>query len=358
MRHSEHGHDDEHAHDRGHAHDHDLDHDHDRAHGYAHGHARRDEHDHEDAHGHDHGRGGQHHDVRALGRRALGAALVVNGAFFIVEGAIGWWTGSLALLSDAVHMLTDVLGLVVAVAAASARLRPPDGMATFGHGRFAVLGGFFNAVLGLLAAAVIVVEAVGRLRAPPPVPGLPVIITAALGLVVNLASAWGLHRSGDRGVNMRGALVHMLGDALGSVAAMVAGAVLIAGGPAAVDAVISVLVAALVAGSAVPLLRDAVHILLERAPRRLDPQRVRALLLAHPAVADVAGLHAWELDDGETFATFVLGARDGDLARLGVAADELRATLRPLGIVHAIIEWRPPGGAGCCPPSAMSHPPP
>jgi cobalt-zinc-cadmium efflux system protein len=285
--------------------------------------------------------------------------LVLNGLFFVVEAAVGLWAGSLALLSDAAHMLTDVLALSVAVAAATARSRPRDLVATFGHGRFAVLGAFFNGALGLLAALVIVVEAVERLRHPPAVPGLPVLVTALLGLLVNLGSAWWLHRSGDRGVNMRGALVHMLGDALGSVAAVVAGAVLMLGGPVVVDPLVSVVVAALVGGSALPLLRDATHILLERAPRRLDPTRVQAVLRAHPAVADVVDLHAWDLDDGETLASFVLVARDDDLGHLAAAADELRRSLRELGVVHATFEWRPTDvTGGCCPPAAMSHPDP
>jgi cobalt-zinc-cadmium efflux system protein len=290
-----------------------------------------------------------------MGRRALSVSLVLNGVFFVVEAAVGWVTGSLALLSDAVHMLSDVAGLAVAVAAASVRLRPRDVVATFGHGRVAVVGGFFNGALSLLAAFVIVVEAIERLRNPPPVPGLPVLATAAAGLAVNLVSAWWLHRSGDRGVNMRGALVHMLGDALGSVAAIAAGATLLAGGPVVVDAVVSVLVAAIVAGSAVPLLRDALHILLERSPRHLDLAGVRALLRANTVVTDVAALHAWDLDDGETVASFVLTTREPDLARLAAAADELRAGLRTLGIVHATFEWRPDGGTGgCCPPAALT----
>jgi cobalt-zinc-cadmium efflux system protein len=305
-----------------------------------------------DGHAHEAHDGHRHHDLRALGRRALVGSLWLNGAFLIVELVVGAATGSLALLSDAVHMLSDVAGLAVAVAAASVRLRPRDGSATFGHGRFAVLGGLVNGALSLLAAVVIVVEAVDRLRQPPPVPGLPVLVTAAAGLVVNLVSAWWLHRSGDRGVNMRGALLHMLGDALGSVAALAAGATLLLGGPDVVDAIVSVVVAAIVAASAVPLLRDALHILLERVPRRLDPARVRAVLHAHPAVADVAGLHVWDLDDGETLASFVLTTREPELARLAAAADELRDGLRGLGIVHATFEWRPDDGAvgGCCPP--------
>ncbi len=323
----------------------------------AHAHGPHDGHDHgghdhggHDPGGHEHGDGHNHqHDLKALGQRALLVALVLNGVFLVVEGAVGFATGSLALLSDAVHMFTDVAALSVAFAAASIRSRPARGSATYGHGRVAVLGGLANASLSLVAAAVIVKEALERIESPPVVPGLPVLLTAAIGLLVNLVSAWWLHRSGDKGVNMRGALVHMLGDALGSVAAIVAGATLLMGGPLIVDAVASIVVAAIVAGSAMPLMRDVVHILLERAPRGLDLERVRGLLRERPEVAGVIGLHAWALDDGETVASFVLTTSEPDLGRLATAADAIREQLQSaLGIVHATIEWRPVDQARAC----------
>lgn len=328
------------GHDHDH-HDHDSDH-HD--HGHDHGHAGH------DAHGHGHGGHGHHHDLRALGQRALWIALALNGAFLVVEAGVGWWSGSLALLSDAVHMLTDVAALVVAAVAAGARSRPASAVATFGHGRVAVLGGGVNALLSFGAAVVIVREAVERLQHPPTVPGLPVLVTATLGLFVNLASAWWLHASGDKGVNMRGALIHMLGDALGSVAAIVAGAVLFFGGPVYVDAVASIVVAAIVAGASVPLLRDVGNILLERAPAGVDKARLQALLQKREEIKDVTGFHAWCLDDGETVASFVFATNEADLHKLAHVADEVREEIeQTFGIVHATIEWRPLDHArDCC----------
>ncbi|MDP2343108.1 MAG: cation diffusion facilitator family transporter [Deltaproteobacteria bacterium] len=287
--------------------------------------------------------------MKTLGRRALLVALLLNGAFFFVEAGVGVATGSLVLLSDAVHMFTDVIALSVAFAAATVRMKPRSDTATFGHGRVAVLGGLVNGLLSVGAAVVIVVEAVHRLQAPPLIPGFPVLVTAAVGLGVNLVAAWWLHRSGDRGVNMRGALVHMLGDALGSVAAIAAGVVLLMGGPLLVDAAASIVVAVVVAGSALPLLRDVVQILLERAPRGLDLAKVRDRLRARPEIKDVVGLHAWALDDGETMASFVLTTDVNDLQRLVVVADEVREELEhALGIVHATIEWRPLDAARAC----------
>jgi cobalt-zinc-cadmium efflux system protein len=336
---------------------------HDHDHG-GHGH----HHDHEkkslspegrEAHDHDHGgHGHHHHDLKAVGKQALLVALVLNGLFLVVEGGVGLVTGSLALLSDATHMLSDVAGLIVAFAAATMGARKKSGRATFGLGRVAVLGGFINGVLALVASVVIVFEAVERFLAPPPVPGLPVLVTAAIGLVVNLASAWWLHRSGDKGVNMRGALVHMLGDALGSVAAIVAGAVILLGGPVVVDPVASIVVALIVGASAVPLLRDVISILLERAPPGIDVDAVTATLRGVPAVHEVTGFHAWCLDDGATLASLVLTTAERDLHTLAHVADDVRALMRERHQVqHLTLEWRPVDHARdcCADPIADAH---
>lgn len=309
------------------------------AHPHVHTHAHDGVDPHTHVHDHDHSHG---HDLRAVGRQALLVSLVLNAGFLVVEAAVGWWSSSLALLSDATHMLTDVLALVIAFVAATVLRRPRTAVASFGHARFAVLGGLANAVLSLAAAIFIVVEAVERLQQSPQIPGLPVLVTAVVGLVVNVVSAWWLHRSGDDGVNVRGAMVHMLGDALGSVAAIIAGATLMAGGPVVVDAIVSVVVAVLVAASAGPLLRDVVHILLERAPRELNIDKVLADLKVCPEVADVVSQHIWSLDDGEAAATFVLATTTSDLHRLAFVADELRTRLqREHRIGHVLVEWRP-----------------
>ena len=310
-------------------------------------------HKHEHGTGHrqapDHAHGHDHRSMGELGRQALIVALVLNFGFLFVEAGVGFWTSSLALISDAVHMLTDVMALVIAIFAATARKRPRSATATWGNARVAVLGGLANGVLGIGAAIWIVLEAVERFQAPPELPGFPVLVTAVVGLLVNLVSAWWLHRSGDRGVNMRGALLHMLGDALGSVAAIIAGATLMLGGPALIDPVVSIVVALVVVASAVPLLRDVVHILLERAPRGLDQVAVRDLLRGHNEVKDILGFHAWALDDGETIASFVIVTEESDLGVLAGVADHLREHLADhYGIVHTTIEWRPLAHARPC----------
>lgn len=305
-------------------------------------------------HAHDDGHG---HHATQRGRRALGIALAVTALFCGVEAAAGYITQSLALISDATHMLTDALGLLVAFVAATMGLQPRGGRSTFGMRRVPVLGGLFNAMLVLGASVFIVIEAVKRLGAPRDIDGLPVMIVAALGLVVNLAGAWMMHRSGDHSVNMRGAMLHMLGDALGSVAALVSGAVLFAGGDPIVDAIASLVVAGIITVGAVRLLFDVSSILLERAPRHVDMRAVEDVAKGARGVQSVVGLHAWELDSGEAVASLVLVTSENDLKALAGIADELRASLlAKFRIAHTTIEWRPMDDPrGCCPPPVVER---
>ena len=305
-----------------------------------------------DPHHHDHGHGHAHAHGEGAGRAALVFALALNGAFLVVEAAAGWWTGSLALLSDAGHMLTDVLALTVALAAATLAGAAVRGRFTYGLGRLAVLGGLFNGVTAIGIAVFIVVEAVDRIAAPPPVPGLPVLVVGAVGLVVNVVSAWRLHASGDLGVNMRGAMLHMFADALGSVAAIASGVVLLATGFVLVDPIVSVLVAGIVVTSAIPLLRDVVAILLQGAPGHVDLGAMEKAARAMPEVQDVIGLHAWALDSGEAVASIVLVTAEERLDALNAAADRLRGELeRRFHVHHATVEWRHRAHATpCCAP--------
>ena len=292
------------------------------------------------------------HDARegrGRGRRALGIAFVVTALFCGAEAVAGFMTGSLALLSDATHMLTDALGLLVAFVAASLGARPRRGRSTFGLRRLPVLGGLFNALLVLGVSVFIVFEAVQRLASPRAIDGPPVIIVATLGLVVNLAGAWLMHRSGDKSVNMRGAVLHMLGDALGSVAAIVSGLVLWAGGEPSVDPIASLVVAGIIAVGAVRLLLDVASILLERAPAHVDVSAVEDLAQRTAGVERVVGLHAWELDSGEAVASLVLVTSHNDLRLLAGVADELRQTLLSrFRIAHTTIEWRPSESPRAC----------
>ncbi len=243
--------------------------------------------------------GAHPHDHRPEGtraRRALAWALLLNAAFLVIEAGIGLATGSLALLSDAAHMVSDVAALTVALGASWLAGQRATRARTFGWQRAEVLGAFLNSLGLLLAVGFIVREAVTRLVAgSPPVPPGPVLAVGLAGLVVNLASAWYLWRAGRENLNVRAALLHMLGDALGSVAAIVAALLLKAGVPAA-DAVAGLAVAGLVLWGAFRLLATSGRILLQFTPEDFDDEAVRQAILAVEGVLDVHDVHAWSLD--------------------------------------------------------------
>ncbi len=249
------------------------------------------------AHAHDHAHGGHHHHHPAPGAGgALTWVLVANLGFFFVEASIGLWTGSLALLSDAGHALGDVGALSIAVIADRLARRPPSARWSFGLVRMRVLGAFVNGMALAAIAGSILTEAVHRMAQPAaPPPWNAVAIVGAIGLALNLGSAAMLAR-GDRGdVNLRAALAHVLVDALGSVAAVVA-AILIWAGHGWADVAVGAVMAALVLRTAWVLMRDTATILLESAPAGIDPVHVGQALAAVPGVEDVHDLHVWSLD--------------------------------------------------------------
>lgn len=269
---------------------------------------------------------------------------MLNGAFLVIELVVGWWSGSLALLSDGAHMVSDVGALVLALGAAQLATRRPSTAMTYGLGRAEVLGAFLNGLLLVGACGWIVFEAVERLvHGAPEVPGMAVLVTGFVGLVINLASAWYLHRSDDQGLNTRGALLHMLGDALGSVAAMVSAGFLLVGVPAA-DPVASLVVAALVAVGAWALLRDAGTVLLELPPPGLDVDGVRDALLELDGVSEVHDLHAWTLDGRTPIVSAHLVLGEG-AAFEGVCGAAHRLLHDRFDIEHATVQ--PERGNGC-----------
>lgn len=254
----------------------------------AHSHAHHD-HDHGHAHGHGHSSG-------EATRRALTVALVLNGAFLVVEAALGWLTGSLALLSDAAHMLSDVGALALALGAAWLSQGAASPGRSFGWRRAETLGAFTNGVVLLGACAWLFAEAARRLMGTPPeVSPLPVLIAGSLGLAINLGSALALWRADRGNLGVRAALTHMLADALGSVGAILS-ALLLYRGIWAADALVSLFIGALVLWSTVSLLREAGGVLLQFAPSGVSAEAVTASLRALPGVSDVHHLHIWTLD--------------------------------------------------------------
>lgn len=249
------------------------------------------------AHEH-HGAGHSHaHPGQPQHGSTLLAALLLTFAFAGVEALAGWWAGSLALLADAVHMLTDGSSLALAAAAAWLARRPPSLRHSYGFARAEVLAALVNSVLMLVLLGFIVHEAIGRIGTPRDIQGGTVVGVAVIGLMVNLVVAWLLSR-GAQTLNSRAAMLHVLGDALGSVAAIVAGLVILITGWTPIDPLLSMLVAALILVSALRLVHEAVHILMEGVPFDLQLDTIGRELAALDGVLRVHDLHVWTLASG------------------------------------------------------------
>ena len=234
-------------------------------------------------------------DMTCTGRsEGLLAALILTLSFAMVEAVAGWWSGSLALLSDAGHMLTDSLALGFAALAAILARRTPSARHSFGWGRAEILAAFLNALVMIALIAIISAEAAHRLGDPRPVRGTVVMSVALVGMLINVAAAWSL--SGAReNLNVRAALLHVLGDLLGSVTALVSGAVIVLTGWNAIDPLLSFLIVLLILTSAVRILHEALHALMEGVPQHLDLERIGYAMAATDGVVSVHDLHIWSL---------------------------------------------------------------
>ncbi len=252
-------------------------------------------------HGDDHGgHGGAHvHAPSAdADRRWLGLALGLILGFMVVEVVAGIVAGSIALLSDAAHMLGDAGAIGLALGAAALALRPASGRFTFGLGRAEILSAQVNGAALLVLAAVIAWEAVGRLSDPPDVRGGLVIATGAAGAVVNVAAAWALSRAERQSLNLAGARAHVLADLYGSLAAVAAGVLVVTAGLREADGVAALLVSALMLRSGWGLVRDSGRVLLEAAPAGMDVEEVGTAMARAPGIVEVHDLHVWEVTSG------------------------------------------------------------
>lgn len=288
--------------------------------------------------GHDHG--------GPTPERALWMAVVLNASFLVLEAAVGFWTNSLALLSDAGHMVSDVGALLVALAAVKIASRKPSAGYTFGLRRAPVLGGLINGISLVIIVVLIGLEAVERFQDPPEVDAMAVLVTGVAGLAINLGSAWYLARSRDQSVNTRGAMLHLLSDALGSVAAIVSAVAVGVFGAKLADPVASLVIGLLILVGSWPLLRDTVRILLQRAPGGLDVEAAKAVILDHPSVESLSDFHVWALDDGQPILSAVLTVNVDGLVDATRIADELRETLNDrFQIGHSTFEPRHRGAS-------------
>jgi cobalt-zinc-cadmium efflux system protein len=278
--------------------------------------------------------------------RALWLALALTGGFAAVEAIGGVVAGSLALISDAGHMVTDAASFVIALIAASVARRPPSHHASYGYARAEVIAAFVNALAMLALIVWIVVEAVRRLLAPAPVAGAVVMGIAVIGMAVNVVVAWVLARSGG-GINARGALLHVMGDLLGSVAALVAGAVVWATGWTPADPILSIAVALLILRATLELLRQSVGVLMEGVPAHLSYDAIGRALAAIPGVADVHDLHVWHVSAERVALSAHVTLRDGD-AWPRVLASAQRLLAQEFGIDHVTLQpaWPMPPPSG------------
>ena len=235
---------------------------------------------------HDHHR----HDAHAA--TPLSRAVWFTLGFAVVEAITGWWSGSLALLADSGHMLSDSLGLITAFAAARLAQRPADTEYTYGFGRVEVVAAALNALVMLGLVVAIAWGAVQRFANPVEIKGLAVVVVALLGLGVNVAVFMTL-RAGTQTINVRGAMLHVLGDLMGSVAALIAGLVVWTTGWTPIDPLLSLIVCGLLLNSAARLFRDALDVVLERVPRNMSVARVGESMAAVSGVKGVHDLHIW-----------------------------------------------------------------
>lgn len=229
--------------------------------------------------------------------RKLYAVLALTLGFAFIEALAGLWSGSLALLGDAGHMFSDSVALGLAAFAAWVARRPPSAQHSYGFARAEVIAALVNGLLMLAVVIGIVVEAIARLQAPRPIPGLAVMAVAAIGLMVNIFALFILSR-GSRDINTRGALLHVFGDLLGSIAALIAGAVIYFTGWMPIDALLSLLICALILYSTMHLLREALRVLMEAVPLDIKLNDVGLSLAALPGVISVHDLHIWTPSSG------------------------------------------------------------
>jgi len=271
--------------------------------------------------------------------RRVQIALVLTGAFMIVEVVGGILSGSLALLADAGHMLTDTMALALCAFAFRVSSRPADSKRSYGYQRFQILAAFVNGLGLLLIVGWILYEAVRRLMAPPEVMGPMMLAVASAGLIVNIFAFIVLHGGDKDNLNIRGAALHVAGDLLGSVAAIAAAIVIIYTGWMPIDPILSVFVALLILRSAWHLVRRSAHILLEGAPEWLDQASMQSRLVERvPAINSIHHVHVWGLTQQHLMLTMHV-ALTGNPPDPTTVVRRIKGVLREeFGINHSTIE--------------------
>ena len=292
------------------------------------------EHGHDHAHGHGHGAHGHGHAKNA-GERRLRAALALLFTFTLVEAAGGFWANSIALLAEAAHMLADSASLLLAIIAIRMGQRPASAERTYGNRRYQTLAAYTNGLTLLALTVWVVVEAARRLAAPPIVNGRLMFGIAAVGGLANLAAFIVL--SGADSLNERGARAHVLGDLLGSAAAMGAAGVIMGFGWLPADPLLSIAVSALIFRSGWQLTRDSAHVLLEGTPGNFNAEEVQVELTSLSGVAGIHHVHAWSLTGESAIVTLHADLSEGADRQQTLGAIVERLRLR-FGVEHATVQ--------------------
>lgn len=289
------------------------------------------------------GEGHSHPTAASAGgrhRRPLVIAFILTASYMVVEFVVGFSVNSLALISDAAHMGTDVLGLGMALAAITLASRPATQQRTYGLYRLEVLAALANGILLFAVAGYVLYEAIRRFSEPPDVPGLPLLITAVIGLIINLISFRLLTAGSKESLNVKGAYLEVMGDLLGSIGVIAAAIILFTTGWAYADPIIGVGIGLFILPRTFKLTRQALRILLEVAPPEIDMDAVRADVLAVPGVEEIHDLHVWTITSGMESASGHIVLKEG--AEYGPVLDGVLAVLREKhNIDHATIQCEP-----------------
>lgn len=309
------------------------------------------EHDHH--HGHTHHDG--HHHAPTDFNRAFAIGISLNVLFVLIESFYGWQINSLALLADAGHNLSDVAGLVLAWAGAWAARIQPDARHSYGFKRASIVAAFINALVLLVAMGSLAWEAVMRLQSPEPIAGVTVMVVAGIGIVINTATALLFMRGSEHDLNLRGAFLHMAGDALVSAGVVIAGGLALWQGWVWLDPVVSLIIAAVIVLSTWGLFRQSVHLLFDGVPQHIDMPQIQAWLAHQPGVDHVHDLHVWAMSTSQVALTAHLvmpqGA-PGD-AFLQSITDQLKTQFK---IDHTTVQIvQSPFAAGCPLPHTAAH---
>lgn len=283
--------------------------------------------------GHDH-----HHDhtVSSL-NKAFILGITLNVAFVVVEFAVGLYYGSMGLLSDAGHNLSDVASLLLAMLAFRLAQAHATPRYTYGYKKSTVLISLLNSVILLIAVGVIVAESIGRMMHPAPIEGGAIAWTAGVGVAINGFTAWLFMKDKDKDLNVKGAYLHMAADALVSVGVMISGAIMMATDWYLIDPLVGLLVAVVIVWSTWGLLRDSLRLSLDGVPAGIDYDEVFRTVASQPGVSGVHHLHVWALSTTENALTAHIAVQD--LQRMPQLKKALRERLRELGIDHATLEF-------------------